>query len=344
MDFPTLAAQLVRARRGHRTQKALSRALGYKSNVLFAWENGHDQPSARSFFRLVERTGPLPSLQAFCRSEPPDVSSQRGIAQFLQSLAAERKMSELSELLKRDRYAVGRWIRGQTEIPLSDLLQFVEVTTLSLYDFINLFADPETLPEAADGFRRLVAARRAARDTPWAHVVVHLADLPSYRSLSRHQPGWFASRLGVTISEEELCLRHLVESGQLTYEEGCFRRTEALTVDTRSDPEGTRRLASFWMQEGAKRVLTPGSGRFAFNTFAVSHADLAKIQALQSEYFRKLRHIVAQSEPTEAVAVATFQLMALGVEPLGVEPKAEEPPTSEALAPARPARSPAKKT
>lgn len=314
MNFQKLAAELVRVRRGNRTQKGLSKLLGYKSNVLFAWENEHDQPSARTFFRLVEQTGVMPSLQGFCRAEVPDLHDSAGVAQFLQGLAADRKMSELSDLLKRDRYAVGRWIRGQTEISLGDLLHFIEITTLMLFEFIELFADPQELPEGKEAYMRLVAARRSARDTPWAHAVVHLADLPSYRALPRHEPGWFASRLGVTTKEEELCLNNLVESGSLSLCEGRYRRTEALTVDTRADPDGTRRLAAFWLGEGARRVLIPGSGRFAFNTFAVSAADLDKIQDLQSEYFRKLRSIVAQSEPTEAVAVATFQLLTLGVD------------------------------
>ncbi len=314
MDFSLLGAQLVRARRGCRTQQALSRALGYKSNVLFAWERGHDHPSARNFFRLVQRTGELPSLQTFCRGVTPDVTTKRGIAQFLGDLAGDRKVSELSDQLGRDRYAVGRWLRGQSDIPLGDLLHFIEVTTLLLIDFIHLFADPEQLPECAERYQRLMAARRASRDTPWAHAVVHLADLPSYRALPHHQPGWFASRLGVTTKEEEICLKHLVESGQLIVREGRYRRAEALTVDTRSDPDATRRLAAFWLSEGARRVLVPGAGKFAFNTFAVNRSDLEKIQALQSEYFRKLRNIVAQSTPTEAVAVATFQLLFLGVD------------------------------
>lgn len=314
MNFQKLAAELVRVRRGNLTQQGLSKALGYKSNVLFAWENQHDQPSARNFFRLVEKTGAQPSLQIFCRAEVPDMQTSAGVAQFLHDLVADRKMSELSDLLNRDRYAVGRWVRGKTDIPLSDFLHFIEVTTLMLFEFIELFADPEQLPEGKEAYRRLVAARRSARDTPWAHAVIHLADLPSYRALPKHQPGWFASRLGVTTKEEELCLHNLVESGALSLCDGRYRRTEALTVDTRADPDGTRRLAAFWLNEGARRVLVPGSGRFAFNTFAVSAADLDKIQDLQSEYFRKLRAIVAQSEPTEAVAVATFQLLPLGVD------------------------------
>lgn len=331
MNFSTLAAQLIRVRRGSRTQKALSRGLGYRSNVLFAWENGHDQPSARSFFCLAQKTGGLPELGAFMRGGDVDLLSKQGVATFLQRLALDRSLTELSQAVDRDRYAVGRWLRGQSEIPLAEFLQLVEVTTLVLFDFLALFVDPLLLPEAEPGYKKLLAARTATRKAPWAHAVVHLADLPSYRALPAHEPGWFARRLGVTMAQEQECLQHLSESGQLIQDGPRYRRAEALTVDTRSDPEGTRRLASYWLTEGAKRVLSPDSGKFAFNTFAVSQPDLEKIKALQSEYFRKLRDIVAQSQPTEAVAVATFQLLTLGLD--APEPNVYKQPSD--LAPSR---------
>jgi len=99
--------------------------------------------------------------------------------------------------------------------------------------------------------------------------------------------------------------------GQLSECEGLYRSTRTIAVDTRRDPEATRQLASFWMKEGSERVLVEGNGRFAFNTFAISARDLLIAKELQSEYFRKLRALVADSEPTEAVAVATFQLFPL---------------------------------
>ena len=85
-----------------------------------------------------------------------------------------------------------------------------------------------------------------------------------------------------------------------------------MTVDTRADPNATRHLAGFWMQLGAERVRSHAPGSFAFNVFGVSHADLERLRQLQRDYFAELRSIIARSEPTEHVAVATFQLYPLG--------------------------------
>ncbi len=315
MDFQLLAAQLVRERRGARTQKQLSRALGYKSNVVFAWEAGRDIVSASAFFRLAEKVGPAADLDSFFGHPPPDLTDKVGVASLLKELLGKRKAGEVGTLLGRDRHAVGRWLRGQTEIPLADFLQFIEITTLRVFDFLALYVDPAKLPEAAPGYGLLEAARESAREMPWSHAIVHMVELPSYQKLEAHQRGWFASRLGISTQDEDGCLALLVKTGQLKKAGERYLGTKSINVDTRRDPLATRELASFWMKEGARRVLTPGQGRFAFNTFALSKKDVARAKELQSEYFRQLRALVAESEPAEAVAVATFQFFPLYEDP-----------------------------
>lgn len=56
MDVRRLAAELVVALRGKRSQLALSRRLGYSTNVVYTWEAGRREPSASDFFRLALRT------------------------------------------------------------------------------------------------------------------------------------------------------------------------------------------------------------------------------------------------------------------------------------------------
>ena len=46
-----------------------------------------------------------------------------------------------------------------------------------------------------------------------------------------------------------------------------------------------------------------------YNLFALSRADLARIAALQRQFYREVRSIVAASEPSEALALMTLQLI-----------------------------------
>lgn len=317
MDFGRLAAELVRELRGARTQQALSRALGYRSNVLFAWERQRDAPRLDAFFRLLRQLGRSPAqwLCEFGRGQgAADIEAEGGIAAYLTTLAAGRSIQELAGAIGESRYVVSRWLSGKTAIPLPAFLQFLEVTTLSVLDAIALLVDPRALPSAKAPYERLEAARRSAKQRPWSHAIVHMVELPSYRCLPRHRPGWFASRLGITLHEEAECLKLLVQLGRLTFDGHRYESCESLAVDTRPDPEATRSLAAFWMRQGAERVLVPGTGKYAFNTFGISRVDLARLQELQRRYFAELRTIVSGSATTEAVAVATFQLFHLAVE------------------------------
>lgn len=314
MNWSLLAAQVVRAVRGARTQKALSRALGYRTNVLFAWESERDAPSARKFFRLLEVTGrdPLDVLHRFGRGEfTRSPTCKEGLIEFLALTAGNRSHQQLGGALGRDRHAVGRWLRGTSDIPLPEFFHWIEATTLSVVDFIATFVDPRAVPAIAEEYERLEAARHAASRMPWSHAIVHMVDLPGYRKLGCHQPGWFASRLNISTEDERHCLELLVRMGRLTLEDGLYRSTGELAVDMRRDPKMTRRLASFWMEQGAREVLEPGAGRFAFNTFSVSRADFERLKTLQSRYFSELRSLIAESREPEMVAVATFQLFPL---------------------------------
>jgi hypothetical protein len=317
VNYSLLASQLIRVLRGRRSQVALSRRLGYRSNVLYSWESGDGFPSAAKFFRFVAQVGgkPAESLRRFLQDpellQQVDLTTREGIAAVLRDLRGKRALGDLSEAIGRDRFAVSRWIHGKTEPPLPEFLCFVEATTLALVDFLATLVDPAEIQEVADRWRALQAARRSAYELPWSHAVLRAVDLQSYRELPEHRPGWIASQLGMSANEEQRCIELLCATGDLLWDGKRYRSVESLTVDTGRDPAATRHLAAFWMQQGAERVRAGADGAFAFNVFGVSRQDLERLRELQRGYFAELRSIIARSEPTECVAVATFQLFPL---------------------------------
>src|SRR5436190_24053363 len=98
-DAPILLRQLVRALRGARSQTALSRRLGYRSNVLYAWESGRREPSASELFRVVARTGGTPAA-AFASFAVDlgdvDLRTPAGIAALLERLRGEARIVEVA--------------------------------------------------------------------------------------------------------------------------------------------------------------------------------------------------------------------------------------------------------
>ncbi|MES1172942.1 MAG: DUF4423 domain-containing protein [Myxococcales bacterium] len=319
MDYERLSSELLRALRGKRSQTAFSKRLGYRSNVAYAWESGRAWPTALDFFGMLERSGRKlePALAAFYRarsgvSVKTDLASARGVAAFLDDLRGQIAVVDLARAAKRSRFAVARWLKGEAEPRLPDFLRLVECASLRLLDFIACFIDPSTLPSIAKPWRELETARRAAYEMPWSHAVLRVIELPAYRKLRAHEPGFIAERLRISRDEEERCAALLLETGQVKKRGKRLIPGAALTVDTRGDAARSRQAKVFWTSVALERIEAGAEGTFSYNLFSVSRADLERIRELHRAYFRELRRIVAASEPAECIALANVHLLELG--------------------------------
>ena len=318
VDCSRLSREFIRALRGRRSQNALSRRLGYRTNVLYAWEAGRRAPTAATVFRLLRVSGLdlRARLERFFASPPrwlaaADLTSAEGVAALLREVRGTIPILELARRTGFSRYAVSRWLDARAEPHFADFLRLFEASSLRLLDFIALFHDPATLPAAARSWRLLEAHRRAAYDEPWIPAVLRALELVDYERLAEHEPGFIARRLGISREEEERCLRTLEETGQIRRRGRRYQPVQGITVDTRPDAAAERRLKQSWAEIGTARLAAGAPGLFSFNVFAVSERDLAKLEELHRSYFRHLRAIVAASTPSERIAVANVQLFVL---------------------------------
>ena len=318
IDVELLARELTRSLRGRRSQTALSRRLGYKTNVLYIWEAQKGAPTGAGFLQLAQRVGidVRHALTQFYRKPPPwlashDPSSVPGVAALLDDLRGASTLVDTASKLRVSRFALARWLRGEAEPRLPDFLELIEVTSLRLPDFVAALVDPLEVSSLAERWQELQAARRAAYQRPWSHAVLRALELRQYQELPAHEPGWLGRMLGLDLAEEEACLELLADTGQIELRQKKWCVRQVLTVDTRKDPEAARHLKAWWARVGNERFLAHAEGVFSYNLFGVSNGDLERIEALQRAYFRELRNIVAQSEPVENVAVVNLQLFSL---------------------------------
>ena len=319
MDYEAVASQLLRALRGRRSQTALSRRLGYRSNVVYTWESGSGFPTAARCFGVAARVGVDPD-QAVTRfyGRRPDwldrgsLTSPAGVAAFLTDLRGRQPLGDLAEAVGRNRYALARWFKGEAEPRLPDFLRVVEATSLRLLDFLGAFVDLGNLPAVSAAGEQLAAARRIAHEAPWSHAVLHALELSGYSELERHEPGWIAQRVGISRKEEELCLQSLQAAGQIEWSHERWQPRAVSTLDLRHDARATRELATWCAGLGSERLAQGGPGAFAFNVFSVSSQDFDRLRQLQREYFGQLRAIIAESEPAEHLVVVNLQLFELG--------------------------------
>ena len=322
VDFELLSREFIRALRGARSQTALSRRLGYRTNVFYTWESGRRWPTTATVFGVLRRlrVDVASALKSFFASAPRwldtiDVCTPAGVAQLLRELRGKIPVVELARRTGASRYAIARWLSGEAEPRFPDFLRLFEAASLRLLDFIALFLDPALLNAAAPAWKLLEAHRRAVYELPWSPAILHALELADYAKLPKHRPGWLAARLGIPAEEETRCLQMLLENGQVRRRRGRYEVVRELTVDTRRDPGAERKLKQRWAEIGVERLSAGSAGLFSFNVFAVSLTDLERLRELHRSYFRELRAIVASSAPSERIVVANVQLFALDSEP-----------------------------
>lgn len=331
MDHEALAKQLIRALRGRRSQVALSRRLKCRSNVVYTWESGRRWPTAAVFFHLAERTGidVVAGIAQFLGALPPilegrNFAEPETVALFLSHLREGTTLVELARRVGTNRVSLARWLKGEAEPRLPELLRVIDASSLRLLDFVAVFVPPDRLPEAREKWRVLEAQRTVAYSLPWSHAVMRLLETEAYRQLPQHQPGFIARRLGISDAEEAECLQALATSELIAKRRKRWVTTQVLTVDTRRNPGAGRALKQHWAQVALGRLpaLEPRENDlFSYNLFNVSEKDWVRLRELHIAYYQELRRIINASEPAERVALVNVQLMRLD-EPVVLEPPA----------------------
>lgn len=318
MDHRKLAQELVKALRGKRSQAAMSRRLGFKTNVVYTWECGRCSPSISEFLRFARAVQVVPqqAVVAFYRMRPawlPDAGPDREVARLL--LLDQRRQVPLVQLARAtgfSRFALRRWFTGEAEPRLHEFLNVLDVCSRRLIDFLATLVDPTRLPSAEDAWRIQALARQAAYQCPWSHAVLRVLETEDYASLPKHAPGWIARRLGIALEDEVESLTLLSQSRQISLQNGRWVPVEQRALDLRAGHDAAKALSAWWAQVAAERARS-SPGMFAYNVCGVARRDLDRIQALQVDFLKQVRAIVSESEPVERVALVAVQILALDV-------------------------------
>ena len=313
-----IAADLVRALRGGRTQAELSRRLGYRSNIVHRWESGKCWPSAATFLRACLRSRPQVRgcFERFFQRKPAWLDAQApftraSIAAFLSDLRGKTPIVELAARSGHNRYSVGRWLKGSAEPRLPELLGLIEASSRRLLDFIALIVDPEKMPTVSARWQTLERVRAAAYELPWSHAVSRALELQGYQRCPGSAEDWIAAHLGIDIADVTRALEFLCSTGQVSKVRGKWRLGQSLSVETSRDPHKARELKGVWSDVALRRLRSGAPGNYGYSLFSASRKDLRRLRDLHLEYVRAMQSVIASSSPGECVGLYCAQLMDL---------------------------------
>jgi transcriptional regulator with XRE-family HTH domain len=321
MDANAISRELIRHLRGKRAQQALSRKLGFGSNVVHTWETGRRAPEVAQFLRLARLCGVAigPALASFFKDPPLDLTSARlttprGAQRLVEVLVGATVKAHVAARIGIDRTTLTRWLAGKTSPRLPELLRLVDVSTQRLLPFVELFADPRQLPSTRAAYEDLAAQRRLAYELPWSHAFLRALELAQYSALPHHQPGFLAERLGLELADEERYLDALSLAGQIRWTGTHWVLQRVLTVDTRTDPARDRNLKAHWARVALDRLehaRAPEDALFSYNLFAVSEQSFQRIRQLHLDYYLAVRALVDESPHAHRVVLMNAQLIPL---------------------------------
>lgn len=314
MDWHTASAQVLRALRGTRSQRAFSRRLGYRSNVAGDWESGRRMPTAKEVLRLCHRLK-IDVAAAFTQFQPACANALGSAPPFrveawLSELAGSITLSDLAARSGVSRYALARWLRGKTQPRLHDFLALVEAISGRASDLVQGLVPIDQVAELHEVSMQRAAAKRLAVDEPWSAAVLRVLETTGYKEARAHRPGYIADRLGLDRAQEADILARLRAAGVVRLRSRRYEAGEPLTVDTQTSDADARKLRAHWAAVSLERTHAPRAQDWlGFNVISTSAQDLDRVREVLRRAFREIRAIAAASEPTQSIALLNLHLV-----------------------------------
>lgn len=315
MHWQQVSTELLRALRGHRSQRATARRLGFQGNVIGNWEAGRRFPTLGLTLWAAGRLGadPHAALATFLPAHAAGLSfatpeqADLHVARWLSGLRGTTPLLTLADRAGVSRHALSRWLSGDTRPRLPDALSLVDVLTGRVSDLLAALVPIDTLPTLQELHQRRDNARALASTEPWSSAVLRMTETLGFQR-QPYTAGWIASRLGIALETELRCLARLCEAGVIRFEEGTYRAGAPISVQAQG--EALTRIRRHWLEQTLIRAEAPLPGDlFSFAVCSLSRADLLKLRALHRRTFTEMRATVAASTPTETVALLQMQIL-----------------------------------
>ena len=312
-----IAADLIRALRGTRSQSDFSKRLGYRSNIVHRWESGKCWPSASSFLSQCLRWQPrlAGAFEQFFQRVPDWLDahapfSRACISAFLSDLRGKVPIATLAARCSYNRHSVGRWLKGKADPNLPEFLSLIEASSRRLLDFLATLTDPGAMLTVSARWRELCRAREVGYELPWSHAVLRALELPGCRT-ARHPEQWIAARLGVERSVVEAGLEALRATGQASKVRGKWGLERVVTIETSRDVVRGRELKAAWVRVALERLQKGAPGNYGYSVFAITRKDLRRLRQIHLEYVRAMQDVIAESNPGQCVGLYCAQLLDL---------------------------------
>ncbi len=322
MDFNQVSRELVRGLRAHRSQRAVSMRLGFRSNVVYRWETGRSIPAAVDVLRFVELTG-TSVVEVFRTWQPSLVDLPDDIGACLVSvvdqLAHAVQTNRLISDTDLDRHSVGRVRRGKQRIRLPDLLALAHAATGQVLDLLEALLTLDTLPSVSVLVDRRTARRSLAEEYPDSGRLMLALQHAAWVGTAASDLDQLGQMMQRDRPEVDAMLATHELAGLITNTPSGWRVCEHVAVQHGKNRRSYERMTTWLLQTCAKGYgAQTATGRAVTVSFDQTNVTDA-LRALSGGVLQTRRATVPSGQAPDVTAVVAVHITALDGEPLTVK-------------------------
>ena len=318
LNLDGVCYELIRAIRAHRSQNTINKRLKFKFNQVSRWETGRKRILWNEFVDLCKACH-IDAGKAMNRATgfPGRAKDTGGI---FRHLLAETEVKAFAARLGVSRPTLSRWLLGSVNPPLCQVLKALQVSSKSLFLFLEVIVDLNELPSLQAQYKSYLSTCDLERRIPEVGAILRCFDLATYQENISHAEGFIAKTLGISVAKEQEWIL-ILESAGLIFRlpNGSYRPT-TLHTDTRGDFEASRRLRIYWLNNAREALSSlseppPPDEAFGYLIYCVSQEDKKQIITKYFELFNFIRDIASRKD-TRATEINILNIQIFKLEKL----------------------------
>ena len=303
-DLAQLSLDILRALRGSRSQTAINRKLGFKSNQLHRWESGQRKIPWSQFVRIcTARSVPIERilLNALFFVQPADRADL-----LCQQMIAGMSRKDAARAAGIGYHSIRRWQIGESEPNLEEVFGLIALIPERLERFVVRLTATIGVEVPKSLGRRPIDAAAVLFQFQIAGALTAVLELKTYKELREHSSQWLADQLGAATAEIDECLGALEKAGLVTRAgPNALYRLIDLVIDTSgADPRSRIQLRAYWYERFVAAIVSDnlkigGRSRLSYLLHALSPEAYEQITERLRLFYNDVDFIVRADEARE---------------------------------------------
>lgn len=298
IDYKELRRHLIHALRGELSQNMLSRRLGYDFNQVWRWETGTREISWSQFAQLC-RVCKAPLRSALLRGIGFHGSGFANGTLVTRHLTAAATVGEVAALTHVSRHRLNRWLKGQSEPDLEDILLLIHRLRYSLPQFLSHLVPSESSHILAEFFKKHQSILDARCRHLEAEAILRALTLQSYQEAATHDEALIARRVNTSTENVRRIIGELAREGSLKMVEGKYVCTVQASVPALRPYTLVAREHIHWSERGIDKLrrheTLPPRVRYAQTLLALNDEARAEIEQCLEQFLAQVQQIANRS-------------------------------------------------